>query len=103
MLVDRRAGVASQAEVIEHILDKGIVIDGWARVSLAGVFDLLTIETRVVVASIQTYLKYSDSFSHALPVSWSVPSAITAASLRQADHISRGHSVSIVSQGKTTN
>lgn len=69
MLVDRRAGVISRAEVIDRILDKGIVIDGWAHVSLAGVIDLFTIETRIVVASIETYLKCSESFRQSLPVS----------------------------------
>ena len=66
MLVGRDATTISGADVIDHVLDKGIVIDGWARVSLAGVIDLLTIETRIVVASIDTYLKYSESFGHAL-------------------------------------
>jgi hypothetical protein len=41
---------------LDRILEKGIVIDAWVRVSLAGV-ELVTIEGRVVVASIQTYLE----------------------------------------------
>jgi gas vesicle structural protein len=44
--------------VLDHVLDKGIVIDAWVRVSLAGI-DLLTVEARVVVASIGTYLTYA--------------------------------------------
>lgn len=72
MLVNCSTNAISGVDVIDHVLDKGIVIDGWARVSLAGVIDLLTIETRVVVASIETYLKYSESFSHALPVAGSL-------------------------------
>jgi hypothetical protein len=42
------------------VLDKGIVIDAWVRVSLVGI-DLITVEARVVVASIETYLKYSEA------------------------------------------
>jgi gas vesicle protein GvpA/GvpJ/GvpM family len=54
----RRAGI-SAVDVLERILDKGIVIDYEARISMLGV-DLLTrIEARVVVASIETYLRYA--------------------------------------------
>ncbi len=42
------------------MLDKGIVIDAWVRVSLVGI-DLITVEARVVVASIETYLRYSEA------------------------------------------
>jgi len=42
------------------VLDKGIVIDAWVRVSLVGI-DLITVEARVVVASIDTYLRYADA------------------------------------------
>jgi hypothetical protein len=41
------------------VLDKGIVIDAWVRVSLVGI-ELVTVEARVVVASIATYRGYSD-------------------------------------------
>jgi len=44
------------------LLDKGIVIDAWARVSIVGI-DLIGIEARVVVASIDTYLRYADAVS----------------------------------------
>lgn len=36
MLVNRSTNAISAVDVIDHVLDKGIVIDGWARVSLAG-------------------------------------------------------------------
>lgn len=52
----------SLVEVIERVLDKGIVIDAWVRVSVVGI-DLITVETRVVVASIETYLQYGDALS----------------------------------------
>ncbi len=49
----------STLEVLDRVLDKGIVIDAWVRVSLAGI-DLVTIETRVIVASFEAYLSYAD-------------------------------------------
>ena len=51
---------ATFIDVLDRVLDKGIVIDGWGRVSLVGV-DLITIEGWVVVASIDTYLQHADS------------------------------------------
>jgi hypothetical protein len=45
----------SVIDVLDHVLDKGIVIDAWMRVSVVGI-DLITVEARVVVASIDTYL-----------------------------------------------
>jgi len=54
--------------VLDRVLDKGIVIDAWVRVSLVGI-DLITVEARVVVASIDTYLKYSEAVGQVAPVS----------------------------------
>jgi hypothetical protein len=51
---------ASFVDVLDRVLDKGIVIDGWGRVSVIGI-DLIGIDGWVVVASIQTYLQYADS------------------------------------------
>lgn len=51
---------SSLAEVVDRILDKGIVIDAWARVSLVGI-EILAIEARVVVASVDTFLKYAEA------------------------------------------
>ena len=53
---------SSLAEVVDRILDKGIVIDAWAKVSLVGI-ELLSIEARVVIASVETYLKYAEATS----------------------------------------
>jgi len=47
-------------DALDRVLDKGIVIDGWARLSVAGI-DLLGLEVKIVVASIETYLRYSDA------------------------------------------
>lgn len=51
---------SSLAEVVDRILDKGIVIDAWAKVSLVGI-ELLSVEARVVIASVETYLKYAEA------------------------------------------
>lgn len=58
--VQKTTDASSLAEVIDRILDKGIVIDLWARVSLVGI-ELLAIEARIVVASVDTYLKYAEA------------------------------------------
>ena len=62
MPIERTTGGTSLIDVLDRVLDKGIVIDAWVRVSLVGI-DLITVEARVVVASIDTYLKYSESIS----------------------------------------
>jgi hypothetical protein len=58
--VEKTIASTSLAEVVDRILDKGIVIDAWARVSLVGI-ELLAVEARVVVASVETYLKYAEA------------------------------------------
>jgi hypothetical protein len=58
--VQRQPGSGSLAELLNIILDKGIVIDAWARVSVVGI-EILTIEARVVVASVETYLRYAEA------------------------------------------
>ncbi|MEK6817045.1 MAG: gas vesicle structural protein GvpA [Nanoarchaeota archaeon] len=58
--VQKSMDSSSLAEVVDRILDKGIVIDAWVRVSLVGI-ELLTIEARVVVASVETFLKYAEA------------------------------------------
>jgi hypothetical protein len=68
MPVERAAGGTSLIDVLDRVLDKGIVIDAWVRVSLVGI-DLITVEARIVVASIETYLKYSEAVGQIAPVS----------------------------------
>ena len=68
MAVERTSGGTSLIDVLDRVLDKGIVIDAWVRVSLVGI-DLITVEARVVVASIDTYLKYSEAVGQVAPVS----------------------------------
>ena len=64
MAVERAAGGTSLIDVLDRVLDKGIVIDAWVRLSLVGI-DLITVEARVVVASIDTYLRYSEAVGQA--------------------------------------
>ena len=58
--VQKSTNSSSLAEVVDRILDKGIVIDAWVKISLVGI-ELITIEARVVVASVETYLKYAEA------------------------------------------
>ena len=57
-----RPHTSDLAEVLDRILDKGIVVDIWARVSLIGL-ELVTVEARVVAASIDTFLHYAQAIS----------------------------------------
>ena len=55
-----RGGPSGLADVLEVLLDKGLVIDAFVRVSLVGI-ELLTIDVRVVVASVDTYLRFAEA------------------------------------------
>jgi gas vesicle structural protein len=55
-----RPSPSSLADVIDTILDKGLVIDIYVRVSLVGI-ELLTIDARIVIASIDTYLRFAEA------------------------------------------
>ncbi|MGI8508175.1 MAG: gas vesicle structural protein GvpA [Gemmatimonadaceae bacterium] len=68
MAVERSPSGSSLIDVLDRVLDKGIVIDAWVRVSLVGI-DLVTVEARIVVASIDTYLKYSEAIGMTQPMS----------------------------------
>jgi hypothetical protein len=84
MPVERTQGGSSLIDVLDRVLDKGIVIDAWVRVSLVGI-DLITVEARVVVASIDTYLKYSEAVGSVAPVS--KPAALGAGDGRAAEAV----------------
>ena len=58
--VQKTMDSSSLAEVIDRILDKGIVVDAWVRISLVGI-EILAVEARVVVASVDTFLKYAEA------------------------------------------
>src|SRR5206468_1584835 len=66
MTVERHQGGTSLIDVLDRVLDKGIVIDAWVRISLVGI-DLITVEARIVVASIDTYLKYAEAIGITSP------------------------------------
>ena len=60
MSVQKSTDSSSLAEVVDRILDKGIVIDAFVRASLVGI-EILTVEARVVIASVDTWLRYADA------------------------------------------
>ena len=62
------------AEVLDRILDKGIVVDIWARVSLVGI-EILTIEARVVIAGVDTFLHYAEEITKIEQAAIGVPAA----------------------------
>jgi hypothetical protein len=71
MAVERSPAGSSLVDVLDRVLDKGIVIDAYVRITLVGI-DLIGVEARIVVASVETYLKYSDQigsagFRHSVP------------------------------------
>lgn len=57
-MVKTSTGGASLAEVLDRILDKGIVIDAWVRASIVGI-ELIAIEARIVIASVERWLEYA--------------------------------------------
>lgn len=60
MAVEKSLASTSLAEVVDRILEKGVVIDAFVRVSLVGI-ELLAIEVRAIVASVETWLKYAEA------------------------------------------
>jgi len=60
MAVEKTMASDTLVEVVDRILDKGLVIDAWVRASLVGI-EILTIETRAVVAGVETFLKYAEA------------------------------------------
>lgn len=64
MEIERTSSQTSLMDVLDRVLDKGVVIDAWVRLSLVGI-DLVTVEARVVVASIETYLHHAPALAEA--------------------------------------
>ena len=60
--IEKVTGQATLVDILDRVLDKGIVIDAWIRISLVGI-DFVTVEARVVVASIETYLVNAERVS----------------------------------------
>jgi hypothetical protein len=91
-----RAGGTSLVDVLDRVLDKGVVIDATVRVSLVG-FEVITVEARVIVASISTFLDYAAAMGQLpmvsqplLPVEVeSIPAGVLAAAARKSAVASR--------------
>jgi hypothetical protein len=60
MTINKSLASSSLAEVIDRILDKGVVIDAFVRIALVGI-ELIAVEVRVVIASVETYLRYAEA------------------------------------------
>jgi hypothetical protein len=67
MQLERTTATANIVDVLDRVLDKGIVIDAWVSVSVAGI-ELVTVEARVVVASIGTYLDAAGAPAELKPI-----------------------------------
>ena len=72
MQLERVAGTANIIDVLDRVLDKGIVIDAWVSVSVVGI-ELVTVQARVVVASIGTYLDAASALAELKPIAASAP------------------------------
>jgi hypothetical protein len=68
MMVLRATREPQMLDLLDRILDKGIVVDVWAQVILAGIDLGLRFEVRMVVASIETYLKYAGPIKYTGPI-----------------------------------
>jgi hypothetical protein len=66
MAVQTSMASSGLAEVLDRILDKGLVLDAWVRVSLLGL-EILTVEARIVLAGVETYLKYAEAIGLTAP------------------------------------
>jgi hypothetical protein len=73
-MVTQTPDTTSLAEVLDRILDKGVVVDVWARASLVGI-EILTVEARVVVAGVDTYLHYAEELAKIEQAAIAVPAA----------------------------
>jgi gas vesicle structural protein len=58
--VQKMGGASGLADVLAVILEKGIVVDAWVRLSIIGI-EILTLEIRAVIASVDTYLRYAEA------------------------------------------
>ena len=81
-MVTRVLPQASVAEVLDRVLDRGIVIDAWLRVSVAGIA-LIDVDARVVVASISTYVRHSEAIAQVPLASRPAPGRETAGPARR--------------------
>ncbi len=71
-MVSRTPDSSGLAEVLDRILDKGMVIDVWLRVRLVGI-EIMTVEARVVIACVDTLLHYAEEITKIEQAAISVP------------------------------
>jgi len=64
-MLQRQSTGASLIDVLDRVLDKGIVIDAWVALSVIGI-SLVTIDARIVVASVETYIRNADNVTRIL-------------------------------------
>ena len=64
-MLHRQTTVANFIDVLDRVLDKGIVIDAWVTLSVVGI-SLVTVDARIVVASVETYLRQADNVARVL-------------------------------------
>jgi hypothetical protein len=86
MAVEKASGGSSLIDVLDRVLDKGIVVDAWVRISMVGI-DLLTVGARVEVASIDTCLQYAGGAGHTGPVSRAALSETGEDGVRKLDEV----------------
>ena len=89
-----RSQQSSLADVVNTILDKGVVVDVFARVSLVGI-EILRVDARVVIASVDTYLRFAERVNR-LELGTDEPEDLTGVVESVSEAGSKG-----VSQGKT--
>ena len=68
--LERPSNERAIIDVLDRVIDRGIVIDAWLRLSLGGI-TVCTVESRIVVASIETYLKHASALRETDPWVWS--------------------------------
>ena len=87
MAVERAPGGSSLIDVLDRVLDKGIVIDAYVHASPIGI-DLVSVEARVVVASIDTCLKYFEAVCVTGPMCpKEIPSSLATATQAEMDRV----------------
>ena len=64
-MLQRQSTAANLIDVLDRVLDKGIVIDAWVALSVVGI-NLVTVDARIVVASVETYLRNAESVARIL-------------------------------------
>ena len=73
-MVSRTPDSSGLAEVLDRVLDKGMVVDVWARVSLVGI-EILTVEARIVIACVDTFLHYAEEITKIEQASIAAPAS----------------------------